>query len=63
MRKIISTDKELIKSGVDQVADAVKVTLGPLGSNVIIGTQGMPLVTNDGITVALAGLPVPEPGN
>lgn len=52
MRKIISYEKELVKKGVDIVADAVKITLGPLGSNVIIGTQGMPVVTNDGITVA-----------
>src|SRR5690625_3661967 len=42
-----------IKRGVDALADAVKVTLGPKGRNVIIGKAfGAPQVTKDGVTVA-----------
>ena len=42
-----------IKDGVDALADAVKVTLGPRGRNVIIGKSfGAPSVTKDGVTVA-----------
>ena len=42
-----------LKRGVDQVADAVKVTLGPRGRNVIVnGPSGAPVLTNDGITIA-----------
>lgn len=42
-----------LKRGVDQVADAVKVTLGPRGRNVIVhGPSGSPVLTNDGITIA-----------
>lgn len=42
-----------IKRGVDKLADAVKVTLGPRGRNVIISKSfGAPLVTKDGVTVA-----------
>jgi len=42
-----------IKSGVDKLADAVKVTLGPKGRNVIISKSfGAPTVTKDGVTVA-----------
>ena len=46
--------RDAIKAGVDKLADAVKVTLGPKGSNVIIGrTNGEdPQVTKDGVTVA-----------
>jgi chaperonin GroEL len=45
--------RELLKKGVDQLADAVKVTLGPKGRNVIIEKKfGAPLVTKDGVTVA-----------
>lgn len=44
-----------IKSGVDQLANAVKVTLGPKGRNVIIeGMYGINTVTKDGVTVAKA---------
>lgn len=40
-------------SGVDQVADTVKVTLGPKGRNVVLDkTYGTPLITNDGVTIA-----------
>jgi chaperonin GroEL len=42
-----------LKSGVDKLANAVKVTLGPKGRNVIIEQEyGLPLVTKDGVTVA-----------
>jgi chaperonin GroEL len=42
-----------LKRGVDQLADAVKVTLGPKGRNVVIDRpQSAPLITKDGVTVA-----------
>jgi len=42
-----------LKSGVDQLADTVKVTLGPKGRNVVIERKfGAPLITKDGVTVA-----------
>lgn len=42
-----------LKKGVDQLADAVKVTLGPKGRNVVIDKKfGAPTVTKDGVTVA-----------
>ena len=45
--------REGIKRGVDALANAVKVTLGPKGRNVIIGKSfGAPQVTKDGVTVA-----------
>ena len=45
--------REELKKGVDALADAVKVTLGPKGRNVIIGKQfGAPHITKDGVTVA-----------
>jgi len=54
--KIISYDAEArnaLKRGVDQLADAVKVTLGPKGRNVVIDKKfGAPTVTKDGVTVA-----------
>ncbi|MCL5991040.1 MAG: chaperonin GroEL, partial [Bacteroidetes bacterium] len=54
--KIINYDFEArsaLKKGVDQLADAVKVTLGPKGRNVIIDKKfGAPTVTKDGVTVA-----------
>ena len=51
--KFNSDARELLKSGVDQVANAVKVTLGPKGRNVVIGKKfGAPQITKDGVTVA-----------
>lgn len=54
--KIITFDVEAraaLKRGVDQLANAVKVTLGPKGRNVVIDKKfGAPLVTKDGVTVA-----------
>ncbi|MCH5221629.1 MAG: chaperonin GroEL [Muribaculaceae bacterium] len=45
--------RDELKKGVDALADAVKVTLGPKGRNVIIGKQfGAPHITKDGVTVA-----------
>jgi chaperonin GroEL len=45
--------RKKIKAGIDKVADAVKVTLGPKGRNVIIAKQyGGPTITNDGVTIA-----------
>lgn len=56
MAKIIKFDtdaRDQLKSGVDQLADAVKVTLGPKGRNVVIDKKfGSPTVTKDGVTVA-----------
>src|SRR5210317_2359333 len=56
MAKKIEFDIEArdgIKRGVDALANAVKVTLGPKGRNVIIGKSfGAPYVTKDGVTVA-----------
>ena len=45
--------RELLKEGVDALSNAVKVTLGPKGRNVIIDKKfGAPQVTKDGVTVA-----------
>ena len=56
MAKIISYDseaREKLKSGVDKLANAVKVTLGPKGRNVILDKKfGAPTVTKDGVSVA-----------
>ena len=42
-----------LQSGIDQLADTVKVTLGPKGRNVVLGKKyGAPLITNDGVTIA-----------
>jgi chaperonin GroEL len=56
MAKEITFDtsaRDRIKRGVDKLADAVKVTLGPKGRNVIIDKKfGAPMVTKDGVSVA-----------
>lgn len=56
MAKILAYDVDArrnLKSGVDQLAEAVKVTLGPKGRNVVIDKKfGAPTVTKDGVTVA-----------
>lgn len=45
--------RDLLKKGVDQLANAVKVTLGPKGRNVILGkSYGAPHITKDGVSVA-----------
>ena len=56
MAKIIKFDTEVrngLKEGVDKLANAVKVTLGPKGRNVILQKQfGVPHITKDGVSVA-----------
>ncbi|MFS0395519.1 chaperonin GroEL [Corynebacterium striatum] len=56
MAKLIAFDQEAregIQRGVDMLADAVKVTLGPRGRNVVLSKAfGGPTVTNDGVTIA-----------
>jgi len=45
--------RKALKSGLDKVANAVKVTLGPKGRNVVLGNGfGSPTITNDGVTIA-----------
>ena len=45
--------RDLLKKGVDQLANAVKVTLGPKGRNGVIEKKiGAPRITKDGVTVA-----------
>ncbi|MDP2683561.1 MAG: chaperonin GroEL, partial [bacterium] len=45
--------RQMIKRGVDQLADVVKVTLGPKGRNVVLDKGfGSPTITNDGVTIA-----------
>ena len=56
MAKIILFDEDArraLERGVDKLADAVKVTLGPRGRNVVINKNfGAPTITNDGVTIA-----------
>lgn len=45
--------RKAILSGIDQLSNTVKVTLGPKGRNVVLGKKyGAPMVTNDGVTIA-----------
>ncbi|TSC59561.1 MAG: chaperonin GroEL, partial [Parcubacteria group bacterium Gr01-1014_107] len=45
--------RKLLKRGIDKVADAVRVTLGPRGRNVVLDKgYGAPTITNDGVTIA-----------
>lgn len=47
------TARKKMKAGVDKLADAVKITLGPKGRNVVLDKGfGVPMITNDGVTVA-----------
>jgi len=56
MAKTITFDieaRKLIESGVNKLADTVKVTLGPKGRNVVLDKKyGSPVITNDGVTIA-----------
>ena len=56
MSKVIIFNEEArrsLKRGVDAVANAVKVTIGPRGRNVVIDKgYGSPSITNDGVTIA-----------
>ncbi len=54
-KKIIFKEdaRKVLKSGLDKVANAVKVTLGPKGRNVVLGSSfGSPTITNDGVSIA-----------
>ena len=45
--------RKKLQSGIDQLADTVKITLGPKGRNVVLGKKfGSPVITNDGVTIA-----------
>ena len=45
--------RKALQCGIDQLANTVKVTLGPKGRNVVLGKKyGAPLITNDGVTIA-----------
>ncbi len=45
--------RKALQSGIDQLADTVKITLGPKGRNVVLDKKfGSPLITNDGVTIA-----------
>ena len=56
MSKIISYGEDArraLQRGVDQLADTVKITMGPKGRNVVLDKKyGSPLITNDGVTIA-----------
>ena len=56
MAKLIKRGDEArkaLEAGVNQLADTVKVTLGPKGRNVVLDKKfGTPLITNDGVTIA-----------
>ena len=45
--------RKALQRGIDQLADTVKVTIGPKGRNVVLDKKyGGPLITNDGVTIA-----------
>ena len=45
--------RRLLEAGVNQLADTVKITLGPKGRNVVLDKKfGAPVITNDGVTIA-----------
>jgi chaperonin GroEL len=51
--KFSHESRTALKSGVDKLANAVKVTLGPRGRNVVLDKKfGSPIITNDGVTIA-----------
>src|SRR5579859_7752339 len=56
MPKILKFDEDArrsLEAGVDALADAVKVTIGPKGRNVVLSkSYGAPVITNDGVTIA-----------
>src|SRR5437868_9859973 len=56
MAKIIAFDEEArraLERGMNKLADAVKVTLGPRGRNVVLDKKwGAPTITNDGVSIA-----------
>ena len=45
--------RKSLETGVNKLADTVKITLGPKGRNVVLDkTYGSPVITNDGVTIA-----------
>ena len=45
--------RKALQTGVDKLADTVKITIGPKGRNVVLDKKyGAPLITNDGVTIA-----------
>ena len=56
MAKLITFDEEArraLESGMNKLADAVRVTLGPKGRNVVLDKKwGAPTITNDGVSIA-----------
>ena len=56
MAKIITFDEQArraLERGMNQLADAVRVTLGPKGRNVVLDKKwGAPTITNDGVSIA-----------
>lgn len=64
MSKIVTFNpeaREQLIQGVNILADAVQVTLGPKGRNVMLDPYGVPQVTKDGVTVAKYVTPLPHP--
>ena len=56
MSKIIKYNREAreaLQSGINKVADAVRITIGPRGRNVVLEkSYGSPMITNDGVSIA-----------
>lgn len=52
MKQVILDSKDKLQSGLDRVADAVKLTIGPSGKNVAVDRFPSPLISNDGGTIA-----------
>ena len=51
--KFSHDSRNALKAGVDKLTNAVKVTLGPRGRNVVLDQSfGSPIITNDGVTIA-----------
>ena len=47
--------RKALQRGIDQLADTVKVTIGPKGRNVVLDKKyGAPLITNDGVTIPMS---------
>ena len=45
--------RKSLQTGIDKLADTVKITMGPKGRNVVLDKKfGSPLITNDGVTIA-----------
>src|SRR5437763_17166153 len=52
-RKFTEEARRALEAGVDKLADAVSITLGPRGRNVVLDKKwGAPTITNDGVTIA-----------